>query len=214
MTCEETQLGALRFSQMFRTILHLSTVGMAITCCGTTQAQSIWRPYFFGAAGWEFTSAQSAAATASTGTFVPPPTTMTVPANTQGAYGGGAGAEALLTPIFGVSGEIEGLAPGQNSSSVVPTSSPVKAVGIASGNAYLHTKELPGDATIVPFWTLGYSVIFRDFAASAVNFGGGVRWWFGENTGLMAGARFTYAPSLQGVETKFLEIRVGIIFRH
>ncbi len=66
-------------------------------------------------------------------------------------------------------------------------------IGIASANGYYHL--FPGRwGRLDPFGTVGYSLLFRSGTANAVNYGGGINYWF--RPGLAARVEFRdhYAP--------------------
>ena len=193
---------------MNKNTIPIWIVASVLLCCRAADAQQNLRWNIFGAAGGESAAGQSSTATASSGGFVPPPATGTVPltpTGVQASYGGGGGVELLLAPQFGFGAGIAGFKPGQT---------PSMAVGIFSANGYFHFHDaILGDKKFDPFLTGGYSLIFRDYATSGLNLGAGFNYWFKENVGIVFAGQGILLAKLQGVDTKFFEIRVGFTFR-
>lgn len=81
-------------------------------------------------------------------------------------------------------------------------------IGVASANGYYHV--LPGRlGKFDPFGTVGYSLLFRSGTANAVNFGGGMNYWF--RPGLAARVEFRdhYTPENK---VHFWGFRFGLSF--
>jgi hypothetical protein len=66
-------------------------------------------------------------------------------------------------------------------------------------------------AKISPFLTAGYSLAFREGTANALNFGGGIHYWFARRFGLRMEFRDHVSPD--GWNEHFWQGRVGIGFR-
>jgi hypothetical protein len=81
-------------------------------------------------------------------------------------------------------------------------------IGVASANGYYHVT--PGRwEKFDPFGTVGYSLLFRNGTANAVNYGAGLNYWF--KPGLAARVEFRdhYAPASS---THFWGFRFGLSF--
>lgn len=115
----------------------------------------------------------------------------------------GGGIEQLFGNHLGAGLEVNAVLPGSGSAN--------KTIGVASFNGYGH---LLRNSKWDPYVTGGYSFIFRDFTANGWNVGGGLNYWFHENTAFtvelheQAGKHF---PSF--AENHILELRFGISFR-
>jgi hypothetical protein len=104
-----------------------------------------------------------------------------------------------------VGGDIEGLK---------PTGTGAEAVGVASGNLFIHfTDAVLADKKFDPFVMGGYSAIFRDFGASAGSVGFGFNYWVSENKSLFVAGRGIFGAQINSVSTKFFEVRIGMTFR-
>lgn len=110
----------------------------------------------------------------------------------------GGGGEGLVYKGIGVGSEIGLL-----------TTGPESSMGLLSVNGSYHFLR---NRKLSPFVTSGYSVAFRDGHANLVNFGGGVHWWFREGAGVRLEFR-DHIHSYRGVQTSFLEARIGFSFR-
>lgn len=188
-----------------KTRMKLICVAAALLAAPAAFAQNTVRPYVFGATGGENTPTVSASSQ-TVGVTVPASATGSLQSGsgtggTQSAYGGGVGLEVLLASHFGAGGDIEGLK---------PTQTGAQAVGIASGNLFLHfTNAVLADKKFDPYVAAGYSVIFRDFGANAGSAGFGFNYWFSENKALFVMGRAIFGAQ----STKFFEVRVGMTFR-
>jgi len=129
-------------------------------------------------------------------------TTLGAGGHTSRAYGAGGGGELSLAPHLGVAFEIGTIIPVQGK-----TSNTIVGIFSTNGDYHWFTKK-----TFDPFITAGYSLIFRNFSANAVNFGLGTNYWFGDDIGLLVEARDHYGK-VQGVFTHLWEVRVGLTFR-
>lgn len=86
----------------------------------------------------------------------------------------GSGLEAKIYKGLGIGAEIGYMAPFRYLN---------EGIGIASLNG-LYMFSGSGSRRVVPFVTGGYSLAFRNGFAGAVNFGGGIHYWFGRRWGL------------------------------
>src|SRR5690349_12976119 len=113
--------------------------------------------------------------------------------------GGGAG---FVKGGLSVGAEIGGFTPAQSFN---------EGFGILSANAGYHFLKASQSGKIVPFASGGYSLFFRSGAASGINFGGGVDYWFKERVGL----RFEVRDHVivEYPDTHYAGFRVGLIFR-
>jgi hypothetical protein len=126
-----------------------------------------------------------------------------------GSFGGerttlhvGGGGERLFHKILGVGAEVGYLGFIQN---------PGQGFGVLSPNVYFHFMNATKSGKFEPFVTSGYSLLFRDGAASAVNIGGGMNWWFKERVGLRVEIR-DHAV-IAGGTPHFFGVRIGLAFR-
>jgi hypothetical protein len=114
---------------------------------------------------------------------------------------------------FGVGGEglvHKGLGIGAEIGYVGPTRGLGEGIGIFSANGSYHFRNASASGKLVPFVTGGYSLAFREGAASGVNFGGGVNYWFRERIGLRL--EFRDQVFADGA-THFYGFRIGLAFR-
>ena len=86
-----------------------------------------------------------------------------------------------------------------------------QGLGVLSPNVSYHFTNATRSGKFAPFVTSGYSLLFAGGVASAVNFGGGMNWWFKDRVGLRLEFRdhvviASSAPHLYGV-------RIGLAFR-
>jgi hypothetical protein len=120
--------------------------------------------------------------------------------STMGFLHFGGGGEANLYKGIGLGAEIGYLAPihyvGQG-------------VGMLSIDG-LYSFEKSG-SKIAPFVTGGYSLLFRCGHLNAMNFGGGVDYWFGKRSGMRFEFRDHVSPRY--FSEHLLQGRVGIVFR-
>ena len=114
----------------------------------------------------------------------------------------GGGGEGFVKGGFAVGAEIGGFTPASNFDD---------GFGILSANAGYHFLKASRSGKIVPFASGGYSLFFRSEAASGVNFGGGVDYWFKDRLGL----RFEIRDHVvvEYPDTHFIGFRVGLTFR-
>lgn len=113
----------------------------------------------------------------------------------------GGGGEGFVKGGFAVGGEIGGFTPASNFD---------EGFGILSANAGYHFLKASRSGKVVPFASGGYSLFFRNAAASGVNFGGGVDYWFKERIGL----RFEVRDHvIVQYDTHYAGFRVGLTFR-
>lgn len=115
----------------------------------------------------------------------------------------GGGGEGLLHKGLGLGAELGYFAPAGDGID--------NGVGILSVNPAYHFRGASASKKVVPFVTGGFSLAFRNSAASGGgNFGGGVQYWFKERAGL----RVEYRTHVFSSDRPFLHsVRVGISFR-
>ena len=119
----------------------------------------------------------------------------------EGSLHLGGGGEVFVSRKFAVGGEIGYAA---------PFSSFRDGLGVVSGNAAYHFGR-EKDRKLVPFLTGGYSLLFRDGTANAVNFGGGFNYWFKQRHGLRIEVRDHVR--LTGETSHLLGVRIAWAFR-
>ena len=114
----------------------------------------------------------------------------------------GGGGEGFVKGGLSVGGEIAGYTPASRFD---------EGFGILSANAGYHFLKASKSGKVVPFASGGYSLFFRNSAASGVNFGGGVDYWFKERIGL----RFEVRDHVlvEYPDTHYAGFRVGLTFR-
>ncbi len=121
---------------------------------------------------------------------------------TRSVYEAGGGAERSLDRGIGAGMELEGAVPAVGRAS--------NAIGIFSINGFYHfLKERPLD----PFATMGYSLVFRDFTANGFNYGGGLRYWFRDNRGLLVEMRDHSWGQPGAPRAHVWGVRIGLTFR-
>jgi hypothetical protein len=113
----------------------------------------------------------------------------------------GGGVEGRVYRGLGVGGEIGFLG---------PASSLEDSFGIFSANGSYHFANATQSGKLVPFVTGGYSLFFREGTANAVNFGGGVNYWFKDRLGLRVEVRDHVLPEYR---THYWGVRLGLSFR-
>lgn len=114
------------------------------------------------------------------------------------------------TMHFGIGGEglvYKGLAAGGEIGFLGPRESLAEGIGVFSPNASYHFTR---NSKLVPFVTGGYSLGFREGIANAVNFGGGVNYWFKPRLGLHLAFRDHFSPT---EDAHLWGFRIGISFR-
>ena len=114
----------------------------------------------------------------------------------------GGGGEGFVKGGLSVGGEISGYSPAKSFD---------EGFGILSANVGYHFLKASQSGKVVPFATGGYSWFCRSAAASGVNFGGGVDYWFKERVGL----RFEVRDHVivEYPDTHYAGFRVGLTFR-
>lgn len=85
-----------------------------------------------------------------------------------------------------------------------------EGVGVFSLNGLYSFKKDRRDKA-VPFVSGGYSMFFREGHMNAVNFGGGLNYWFSDKTGLRLEFRDYVHPKCW--ERHIIQVRIGITFR-
>jgi len=113
----------------------------------------------------------------------------------------GAGGEGFLSRGFALGGEMGYAAPFGSFSN---------GLGVGSVNAAYHFGRAK-DKKFVPFLTGGYSLLFRDGTANAVNFGGGFNYWFKQRHGIRIEVRDHLR--LTGDTSHLLGVRIAWAFR-
>ncbi len=114
----------------------------------------------------------------------------------------GVGGQGLLYRGLGMSGEVGYLA---------PTAGMQYGVGLASINGFYQFGRAGHGRKAVPFVTGGYSLAFRQGVANAINFGGGLNYWFGSRKALLLEVRDYLSP--QEGDIHMLTCRIGLSFR-
>ncbi len=123
-------------------------------------------------------------------------------ANTEeGLLHFGGGGELNLYKGFGMGVELGYLSPMQSLGD---------GIGVFSLNAQ-YTFNQDSANRVKPFLTGGYSLAFRSGTMSALNFGGGVHYWFSDRIGLRLEFRDHVPPEYS--KTHLWEGRVGFDFR-
>ena len=115
----------------------------------------------------------------------------------------GAGGEGLVYKGLGVGGEAGyvGAAQGLSDGGV-----------IVSPNVSYNFLNASKSGKFVPFVTGGYSVVIGDGGVgSAINFGGGMNWWFNNHLGLRLEVRDHIPPSAPSFH--IVGVRIGLAFR-
>lgn len=121
--------------------------------------------------------------------------------------------ESASTLHFGGGGEFDiyqGLGLGAEIGYLSPIRQMSDGIGVLSINGLYSFKGL-ANPKLVPFITGGYSLAFRSGTENAINFGGGVNYWFAEKVGL----RFEFRDHLptSNISYHILQGRVGVNFR-
>ena len=114
----------------------------------------------------------------------------------------GGGGEGLFYKILGVGAEIGYLGTIRELGN---------GIGVLSPNVSFHFTNATRSGKFAPFVTSGYSLLFGDGVASAVNIGGGMNWWFKERVGLRLEIR-DHLVVTGGVPHLF-GVRIGLAFR-
>jgi hypothetical protein len=85
--------------------------------------------------------------------------------------------------------------------------------GVLSPNVSYHFKNATSSGKFVPFVTGGISLLFRGSAAAgAVNFGGGMNWWFKDHVGLRLEVR-DHVVGTSDRAPHIFGVRIGLAFR-
>lgn len=113
----------------------------------------------------------------------------------------GGGGEALVYKGLGVGAELGYLARADNFGG---------GIGIFSVNTAYHLGGQKAGKKFVPFLSGGYSLFFRDGAASGGNIGGGFQYWAGNRAGLRFEIRDHIVSSDRAQSITF---RIGLTFR-
>jgi hypothetical protein len=114
----------------------------------------------------------------------------------------GVGGEAVLWKGVGLGAEIGALGTRQYFGDTV--------MGVFSPNGYYHFKHGEG-ATVDPFVTSGYTLLFRSGHANLANFGGGLTYWFARRFGARLEVRDQLTTT--GTTEHFWGVRFGLAFR-
>ena len=114
----------------------------------------------------------------------------------------GAGGEGLVYKGLGVGGEIGYLGASRGFS---------EGIGVLSPNVSYNFLNASRSGKFAPFVTSGYSLFFRDGGLNAVNFGGGMNWWFKERLGLRLELRDHILRDYTSIH--IVGFRIGLAFR-
>jgi hypothetical protein len=115
----------------------------------------------------------------------------------------GAGGEGLVYKGLGVGGEAGYVGAAQGLSD---------GGFIISPNVSYNFLSASKSGKFVPFVTGGYSVVIGDGGVgSAINFGGGMNWWFSNHFGLRLEVRDHIPP--QAASFHIVGVRIGLSFR-
>jgi hypothetical protein len=114
----------------------------------------------------------------------------------------GVGGEGLVYKGLGVGGEIGYLGATRHLN---------EGFGVFSPNVSYHFLNATKSGKLAPFVTGGYSLLFRSGVGHAVNFGGGVNYWFKDRVGVRLEFRdhVVIYPDLG----HFFGFRIGLAFR-
>jgi hypothetical protein len=86
-----------------------------------------------------------------------------------------------------------------------------QGVGVLSPNVSYNFLNASRSGKFVPFATGGYSMFFRSGALNAVNFGGGMNWWFKDRLGLRLELRDHILREYSSYH--LVGFRIGLAFR-
>ncbi len=114
---------------------------------------------------------------------------------------------------FGGGGEVnlfKGLGFGAEIGYLAPKGYLGEGVGVLSLDGQ-YTFGTGGPGRVRPFLTGGYSLVFRSGHANAINFGGGIHYWFARHAGLRLEFRDHVSPDLWDAHA--WQGRVGFDFR-
>jgi hypothetical protein len=121
--------------------------------------------------------------------------------DTRSAYQIGGGIERLLERGIGASVDAAAVLPGQGKFK--------DTVGLLAIDLNYHLKGVRTE----PFVAGGYSLLFRDFTANMINFGGGINYWFAPSHGLRLEFRDNVGTVMNGPTTHYWGFRIGMNFR-
>src|SRR5262249_28145340 len=122
-----------------------------------------------------------------------------LPPQRNGTLAFGGGAEAALWKGLGVNSEVGYLA---------PTAGLSDGFGLFSMNASYFISR---SHRVVPFFTGGYSLSFRNGTANMANVGAGFTYWASQHHGVRLEGR-DHLPT-EGPTTHFVSFRIGYAFR-
>jgi hypothetical protein len=111
----------------------------------------------------------------------------------------------------GVEGSLyKGLGMGAELGYLTPAEDMGFGIGILSldGSYFFRSRT---SRKVVPFVNAGYSLAFRSGAASAINFGGGIQYWFHERIGMRLEFRDHVSPEYTDVH--LWNFRIGLALR-
>lgn len=114
----------------------------------------------------------------------------------------GVGGEGLVYKGLGVGGEIGYIGAAGGFS---------EGIGVLSPNVSYNFLNASRSGKFAPFVTGGYSLLFRDGALHAVNFGGGMNWWFKDRLGLRLELRDHILRDYRSLH--IVGFRIGLAFR-
>jgi len=149
----------------------------------------------------------AAASVATFGILPAAPSSVAVASNN--AYSAGGGFEYQAKKWIGVGLDLAGLIPSDGK--VISNTT-----GTVSPNVFFHVPQANWQgSTWDAYTTGGYTALFRDFGANGVNVGGGLNYWFHEQTGVMFEFRFVrvLGSNPPTPATNYYEIRFGLNFR-
>lgn len=178
---------------IFALLVLAATPGLLAAQTDSTQASSAKSPA-------KSSSGQSTTDRQAYGYVFFAPGVVSGSSNTFLNFGGGG--EGLIKGGLSLGGEISGFTPAQAVD---------QGIGILSADAGYHFLKASKSGKVVPFVNGGYSLFFRSGAASGVNFGGGVNYWFKERVGV----RFEVRDHIivEYPDTHYVGFRVGLTFR-
>ena len=123
---------------------------------------------------------------------------------TDSTFHVGGGGEAPVWGNLAVGAEIGWLAPASQLDG---------GFGVFSINPSYRFRTGKENARAIPFVTGGYSLLFRESTANAINLGGGVDYWFRDKLGLRVEVRdHIRNPRFTG-PIHIWQVRVGLTFR-
>jgi hypothetical protein len=121
--------------------------------------------------------------------------------DTVGTLQVGGGAEKVFDMGLGAGAELSALIPWRNGR---------ETVGLFSASASYHFAR---DRQVFdPYIIGGYTLLFRSGSANLGNFGGGVNYWFRENTAFRVEIR-DHVHSPAGFTIHYWGVRLGLAFR-